>query len=266
MFVVLAAHAEDHAQRHGGEEHRRAAARDERQGLARLGNQIDRHHDVEQRLARDEQRQAQHQQPRECGAAATENFDRPEENPQIEHQQRHGQDQSVLLDEEGVGVVALGVDHLHAHGALPGALAQDTAVVDGDHRTLRVGQVVDGLVRLRLGPQVDPRRHAALGRLAAPQVEGHDEHHARHGPRHQLQQLAEAHASDEHHHPRGGEDQHGRRGVGREDHGARHHHRHQHGPRSLAPDAALGRIAPPGPEAPRGTMHSLSIFDCRPAS
>ena len=47
LFVVLAADTQDHSQRHGREEGRGAAARNERQRLPRLGDEVHRHHDVQ---------------------------------------------------------------------------------------------------------------------------------------------------------------------------------------------------------------------------
>ena len=66
---------------------------------------------MQQRLTGYQQRQSQHQQSRKGRAAPSEDFDSAEEDPQVEHQQRDGQHDAVFLDEEGVGVVAFGVDH-----------------------------------------------------------------------------------------------------------------------------------------------------------
>ena len=194
---------------------------------------------MQQRLAGNQQGQSQDQQTRKCRAAPSENFDGTEEDPQVEQQQQQRQDDTVLLDEKGVGGIAFRVDHLYAHGALSGAFAQDAAVVDGDHRTLGVGQLVDRLFGLGLGPEVDPGFHAAAGRFAAAQIQQAGQHYGGEGQAQQFHQFTDPHPSDKHHHPRGEEDQHGRRGVGREDHYTGEQDGGQDGPRALAPDFAL---------------------------
>ena len=260
LLVILTADTEDHAQGNGREEHGRTAARNERKGLPGLGTHIDRDHDVQQRLAGDLQGEAQHEQPRESRAATPENLDRAEEYPQVEHQQHDGQQQSVLLDEKGESIVALGVDHLHAHGALPGPLAEDAAVVDGDHRTLGVGEVIDRLFGLRLRPEADPGVEPIAGGPAAPQIELGGQHGCGDGPSQQLEQLAETHAPDEHHDPRRQENEQRRREVGRKNDQTGDQHGHQNGPRALAPDLLL-RGRRPGPELPR--RHDAYLVDLR---
>ena len=97
-----------------------------------------------------------------------------EEYPEIKQQDEQCHNQTVLLDKEGINIVTFGVGNLDTHSTTTRTTTQQTALVDCNHRTFGVGEFVDILIDLRIGPQVHPGRDTSARSVGTTQAKNCD--------------------------------------------------------------------------------------------